>query len=341
MKIKMADPLISVIIVNYNGKKYLGTCLSSLKKQTYSNYEIIVIDNASSDESIEFVRKTYPKIKLIVNDKNYGFAKGCNIGIKSAKGEYIAALNNDTEVDKHWLEELVKVIETNDAIGSCASKLLFYNERDTIDSVGMLLLKDGGGVNRGRNEKDMGQYDKSEEVFGAPAGGALYRKKTLDEVGLFDEDFFMYSDDTDLAWRIRLNGWKCMYVPTAVVYHVYSGSTSGFSLFKLYYGERNRIFTAVKNYPYSYLIVSVPYNAARHLLLLYSNIRGRGRGKEYTKRSPMQKIVWNLVKAWFDALVLLPKMLKKRRTVQSMKKVNNPEIAGWFEKFSVRLLDIP
>jgi hypothetical protein len=171
------------------------------------------------------VRKEFPSVRIIESRKNLGFAKGNNIGIKEARGELIATLNNDTEVTPRWLEELVSAMASNEKVGMCASKMLFMKDHGMINSTGICLSRSGTCWDRGIFEPDTGQYGSMEEVFGPCAGAALYRKSMLEEIGLFDEDFHAYVEDTDLAFRGRLAGWKCLYVPNAVVYHVHAGTS--------------------------------------------------------------------------------------------------------------------
>lgn len=250
--------LVSIVIPNWNGLKYLEECLFSLTKQTYKNYEIILVDNNSSDGSIEYIEKNYPNVNIIKNSTNFGFAKATNIGIRHSKGVYIAALNNDTKVDPNWLKELVNVIELNPDIGSCQSKILNYYKPNLIDSTGIRMFKSFTVTDRGRGEIDRGQYNSQEEIFGACAAAALYKKEMLCEIGLFDEDFFAYMEDVDLAWRGRLASWRSMYVPTSIVYHFHSATSGHKSPFSRYFGSRNRIWCIIKNASYKELLYYIP-----------------------------------------------------------------------------------
>jgi GT2 family glycosyltransferase len=335
-------PRVSIIILNWNGLSDTVTCLESLKKITYPNYDVIVIDNGSSDNDADILEVKFAGyIHLIRNDKNYGFAKGNNIGITKAfednSVKYIATLNNDTIVMPQWLDELVRCAEIDASIGSCASKMLYYHRPTIINAAGDLILKDGSGINRGRNEPDKGQYDKEEEVFGACAGAALYSREMLNKIGLFDPDYFAYNEDLDLAWRARLAGWICMYVPSAVVYHVHSASTVSFPAFKIYHGERNRIWTLIKNFPIKHILIATPYTVMKLFLHLLSALRKKGRGSDYARNVKLSAIVLSLLRAWIDASVNLPKFIKKRRNVQSLRKVPINEIDLWLKKYSIRL----
>ena len=220
-------PLVSVVIVNWNGLRFLDGCLSSLFNQSYQDFEVIMIDNGSADGSVEFVKSNFPRTVIIENKENLGFSAANNQGIKVARGKYIATQNNDTVADKNWLSNLVNLAESSESrVGMWAPKILSIKEPSKIDSVGGLIIyKDGIARGRGRGKEDKGQFDKVEEILFPSACSALYRKDMLDEVGYFDEDFFAYGEDTDLGLRGRLAGWKAFSAPNAIVYHHYSGST--------------------------------------------------------------------------------------------------------------------
>jgi len=290
-------PLVSVIIVNYNGKHYLKQCLSSLSTQSYPAIEIIFVDNGSSDGSVEYVRKEFPSVRIIVSKKNLGFAKGNNIGIKEARGELIATLNNDTEVTPRWLEELVSAMDSDELVGMCASKMLFLDKPDMIQSTGLDISRSGVCWDRGIYEIDSGQYGYMEEVFGPSAGAALYRKKMLDEIGLFDEDLHAYLEDTDLAFRGRLAGWKCLYVPGAVVYHVHAG-TGGFETdYFIYYLNRNVIWVVIKNFTKMLFFSSLPWIIGRNIAVIpYYILKGHGRAVIRAKLDAIKGILGMLAK---------------------------------------------
>lgn len=293
-------PLVSAIIVNYNGKKFLGECIQSLIDQTYKNMEIIVVDNASVDDSIEYLNSNFKGITIIENSENLGFAGGVNTGIRRAVGSYILTLNNDATAECQCVERLLSVITADDTIGLCATKMLFPDKR--INSAGICISRSGAAWDRGMFETDVGQYDNREEIFGPCAGAALYRMKMLDEIGLFDEDFFLYMEDVDLAFRGRLAGWKCMFVPEAVVSH-YHGGTAGFnSDLTVYYGNRNVLWWPVKDYPSKILLTSLPWIIGRSIaVILYYTVKGQG------------KVI---LKSKMDGLAGIPKMFGKRKTIR-------------------------
>lgn len=332
----MDNPLVSIIIVNWNGKKYLVRCLSTAISQAYLNKEIIVVDNGSADGSIDFIKEKYANAaKLIANSGNLGFAQGNNIGILQSRGGYILTLNNDAELDENCLSELVKAIESDERIGMCAPKILLKSNHNKIDSVGHLIYQDGLSRQRGRLEADLGQYDKREEVVFPSACCGLYRRKMLDEIGLFDSNFFMFVEDTDLGLRARLAGWKCIYVPEAVVYHNYSSSAGGYSALKAFFIERNRIWLVIKLFPLSLILSSFYYTLKRYLYQFYGVISKRGSAAYFAKQNSRFDIIGVICKSYIAACLGLPVMLKQRRRIRLQRKVSISDIHSWFSKFGI------
>lgn len=247
--------MISVIIVNWNKKELLDNCLKSLLAQTHKDFEIIVVDNGSTDGSAELVKKVYPQARLICLAENKGFSIGNNIGIKSSAGEYIALLNNDMEARPEWLQSLYAALIGNPGIGFYASKILDYKNREIIDSAGDIFYPFGLGKKRGNLQKDSRALACNKEVFGACAGAALYRRKMLDDVGVFDEKFSpAYYEDVDLSFRAQLKGYKCLYVADAVCYHYGHSSLGLFSAKHLYFSSRNIGYVLIKNMPSGLLL---------------------------------------------------------------------------------------
>ena len=271
---------LSIIVPNYNGLNYIRCCMDSISMQSFKDFEIIIIDNDSKDGSREFISKTYPKIKLIPLKENCGFSKAVNEGIKAAKGEYIVLLNNDTMVDSHWLENLVKCIEEDKKIFSCCSKMIRYSKRDKIDDAGDGYNIFGWAYKRG-DGASVDKYCRSESVFSSCAGATIYRKGILDEIGYFDENFFAYMEDVDISFRAKIHGYRNVYCSDAIVYHVGSATSgSKYNSFKVKLAARNNIYVIHKNMPFLMLIVNLPF------LLLGFIIKGlffvvKGFGKEY------------------------------------------------------------
>jgi GT2 family glycosyltransferase len=304
-------PLISVIIVNFNGKKFLDDCLLSLSCQTFRDFEIILVDNGSSDESAEYVRERYPSVILVETGKNLGFAGSTNTGIRAAHGEFIFTLNNDTIADPYLLEEISKPMRADPGMGMCGTKMLFPDGR--INSTAICISRSGAAWDRGMGEPDRGQYDSTEEIFGPCAGAALYRRSMLDEIGLFDEDFFMYMEDVDLAFRCRLAGWTCMYVPAARVVHIHGGTAGVRTDTSIYYGNRNLVWYVVKNFPQRTLLLSSPWIIGRQCAVLpYYIYHRKGHA---------------IVQATTAMIKGLSKMVRKRWEIK--RRVPSVEIEKW------------
>ena len=310
------EPLVSVVVVNYNGRHLLEDCFRSLTQQTYGNYEIILVDNGSKDDSTSFVKEHYPKVNIVQLSSNTGFAGGTNAGIKEAKGEYILTLNNDTCVFSDFIEKLIQPMLQGPAVGMCSSKMISPDKK--INSTGICLSRSGAAWDRGGFEQDTGQYDHEEEVFGPCAGAALYRKTMLDEIGIFDEDFFLFMEDVDLAFRARLAGWKCIYTHEARVIHKHGGTASAGSDIAIYYGNRNILWYVVKNFPLWTLMISSPWIIGRNCgVIPYYLLQGKHRV---------------ILKAKIDAIKGLHIMAGKRKTIK--KSVADGEINRWVQTWS-------
>lgn len=271
---------ITVIIPNYNGKHFMEACLSSLEKQTYHAYKILVVDNASSDGSIEFMKKNYPDIELIALDQNYGFSKAVNVGILHSTTPYVLLLNNDTTVDPHFLEEMVTAIRTSPRNFSVSSKMIQMYHPDLIDSAGDFYTILGWGFGRGKDHSAQ-KYNTPDETFTACAGAAIYRRKVFDKIGLFDENHFAYLEDIDIGYRARIYGYKNKYCPTALVYHVGSGTSgSKYNSFKVKLSARNSVYLNYKNMPLLQLIINIlPLFLGYAVKYLF--FQKKGFGKDY------------------------------------------------------------
>lgn len=334
------QPLVSVVIVNWNGKHLLDDCLGSLLDQTFSDFEVIVVDNGSRDGSAEHVRSHYPSVALATLPDNSGFAGGCNAGIRAARGSYIALLNNDTRADSEWLHKLAASAEANPAAGMWASKILTFNDPHLIDNVGLLLFRDGLGRGKGRLERDRGQYDQPGEALFPSGCAGLYRRKMLDEIGLLDEDFFAYADDVDLGLRGRLAGWSCIYVPEARVYHRYSSSSSSYSPLKAFLAERNRLWVLLKYYPAELVLASVFFTAQRLFLQAYGAFSGRGASAKFSAEQGVSKAACILLKAWCAAFGSLFRVLKQRRAFARRVRIGRREIYRLFRTFGISASEI-
>jgi GT2 family glycosyltransferase len=334
-----ANPLISVIILNWNGIHHLESCLDALSAQTYSPVEVIVVDNGSTDGSLEWVRTHFPGARLIENGKNLGFGGGTNVGILAARGKYVMILNNDTRLDPGCVDALKESIEKDKKYGACASKILLQEEGDRIDAAGIVICPDGLSIGRGRLEKS-DLYDREMEVFFASGCACLYRREMLEDIGLFDEDFFAYAEDTDMGWRARLAGWRCIYSPKAVVFHLHSASSGPYSHLKAYLVERNRIWVAVKNFPVPLLIVGQCFALWRYLWQAYGAFTGKGAAGRFTTEFSKMDLVKILVKVYLSIWKSLPRLLRKRKMIQSRKRIPNREVYRLFKEFGISARDI-
>lgn len=271
---------ISIIIPNYNGLKYLKTCLDSiLKSKTKYDYEIIVIDNNSIDNSVELL-SNYDCIRLIQNDSNTGFSHVVNQGIEEAIGEYVLLLNNDTKVNENFIENLVLAIEKDKSIFSVQSKMLKYNNKDTIDDAGDEYTILGWAYQTGSNKLSK-LYNKTRKIFSSCAGAAIYRKSILNKIGYFDENFFAYMEDVDIGYRAKINGYKNIYCPDAICYHVGSATSgSKYNIFKVKLAARNNIYVFYKNMPLFQMVVNLPFFVLG-CLIKYVFFVKKGFGQEY------------------------------------------------------------
>lgn len=334
-------PLVSVIVVNWNGDAYLPECLASITSQSYLNLEIIVVDNGSTDGSVAFLKGAYGgRIRLIENPRNLGFAGGNNVGIRAARGAFVALLNNDAVADAGWVDALVRAAAAHPRIGMCASRVYVYGTEHLLDSAGLLLSRDGIGRGRGRLERDRGQFSREEDALVPSGCAALYRHAMLEKIGLFDEDFFAYCEDLDLGLRGRIAGWRCRYVPAAIVFHRYSGSTSPHSPFKAFQIERNRIWVVVKCFPARLIAASLPYTLARYALQAYGALAARGAAGRLSDRMSVWSMVALVARAYGAALGRLPAMWRKRRQVESLRRVTRGEMASWFRTSRLGLKEL-
>lgn len=302
---------VSIIVVNWNGLAFLDECLSALSRQTYKNREIIFVDNASSDQSIRFVKENFPAIQVVQLNENTGFTGGNRAGLLTARGELIALINNDTRAADTWLESLVRPMTEDQRIGICASKLII-DRTDRIDSAGDGITTAGVGFKRGLS-KDKSFYVEQELVFGACAAAVLYRRAMLREVGFLDEDFFLNDEDTDLNFRARLFGWNCVYVPDAVVHHKVNSSIGRLSDMAVYYHTRNLEFVWIKNMPTALMLRFAHHKLIQELgAFFYLCMR-------HWKWAPF-------FRAKRDAMQMMPRIWSKRKEIQRRRRVSNRAI---------------
>jgi GT2 family glycosyltransferase len=305
--------LISIVIPNWNGAHHLRVCLNALRRQTLPPHQIILVDNASTDKSRELVTRDYPEVVVLALPENRRFAGACNAGVKASTGEAVALLNNDTEADEHWLENIAKCLHKHPDAGFAASKLRLFDQRDKLHSAGDFYSIRGMPGNRGVWQCDHGQFD-TDYVFSACGAAAVYRRDMLDRMGLLDEEFEFSCEDVDLAWRAQLAGYKCAFAHDAIVYHKVSATGGG--VINSYYDGRNFIWLLVKDVPSDVLrahfgkILSTQLGITRDALKAW-----RGEAARMRLRGQLAGVLG------------IPKMLRRRRAVQRTRTIGAAELA--------------
>ncbi|MEK9133047.1 MAG: glycosyltransferase family 2 protein [Patescibacteria group bacterium] len=328
--------MVSIVILNYNGRKLLGECLKSVLALKYADKEVIFLDNASTDDSVEYVLKNFSEVRMVVNKENSGYAGGANKGIEVSRGEFVFILNPDIVFESDYLDVLMRRVGRDAKIGAIIGKLRKYDfehhkKTNLIDSAGLLMFKNRRCVDRGQGEEDLGQYDTAEEVFGITGAAPLYRRSALEDIKvcdeIFDNDFFMYKEDVDVSWRLRLAGWKCFYEPEALAYHgrgtgVLSRDSSlkvaknrgALSKFQRFYSYKNERLMRVKNELLPHALRDLPHILFKEVLMS---------GWIVLREQFLFKSVWHFIKQ-------LPRALKKRREIMKAKNTSAKEMRKWF-----------
>jgi GT2 family glycosyltransferase len=317
--------LVTVIIVNWNGKNIVFRCLDSLRRQSFKRFSAILVDNGSTDGSVEVVQRHYPEVDIIKLNYNTGFCIANNKVLLDIKTKYVALVNNDAILADNWLYQMVQGLETDPESDFATGKLLFLDNSSTIDRAGDGYSWAGAGVLRGRG-CHCKMFNRSEKIFGACAAAALYRKKMIDRIGGFDEDFFLIQEDVDLSFRAQLSGHQCIYIPAAVAFHGVSSSIVKNSPISVYYGHRNLEWVWLKNMPIGLLIFLSPL----HLLYVFGSLI-------YFTASGQCRF---FLRAKIDAVKKIKIFWHKRKIVQQSKTVSSGYIFSLFEKewFFTRLL---
>ncbi|NUM25421.1 MAG: glycosyltransferase family 2 protein [Candidatus Buchananbacteria bacterium] len=338
---------ISIQIVTWNSMRYIFDCLESLMRQNFRDFSVMVIDNGSDDGTVEFVRSNYPTVSILQNFKNFGFSKANNQGIQLSKSEYVLVMNPDVVLADNFLQTIINFAEAHPEAGSFGGKILkmsteAYDENDqeglretvksnVIDSTGLLVFKSRKVINRGEGQKDQGQFDRTEEVFGLTGACVLYRRTALDEVMVkneyFDNDFFAYKEDIDLAWRLRLYGFSSWYVPSAICYHhrrlsvttehaikKVMQSRKAVSKMLRQYSFRNHHLMILKNDQWLNIFLALPWFVGREMRIVFYAL--------FFEHFQLKSFV--------EFFRLAPKMFLKRRITMSHKKVQPREIRRWF-----------
>jgi GT2 family glycosyltransferase len=330
-------PVISIIILNHNGMKYIQQCIESVLKSEYDNFELLVVDNDSTDKSLDIIKTEFnddDRIKVIRSNKNLGFAAGNNIGARHAKGDYIVLLNIDTLVHPKWLRELITVMECDPAIGVAQPKLLLLDNKSLFDSAGDYLDFYGFSFRRGGEwlEKDVGQYDTIHDIFSARGAALVTRKEIVQQIGLFDDDYFLDFEDIDFCWRVRLYGKRVVFVPNSIVYHKGAGISSQASFdIKGIHPSKNIVMTIIKNYN---TINMVKYGIAIHILSFFT---GFFIIEQFILRRDHKLMrIRHRVQAYIWLVRNIKKLQAKRRCIQNdIRKVSDSEIMKYMLKTSI------
>jgi GT2 family glycosyltransferase len=341
MGISQTDvPLVSIIVVNWNGIDYIDECLVSLEKQTWGNKEFILVDNGSGDGSAAHMQKwadRTPNAQVILLDKNSGFCEANNLAFARSRGEWIALLNNDAVAEPKWIEELIRQGDPERKIGMIGSKILFAEPKGVIDKAGHLIYWDGQNRGRGTMEKDIGQYDKEEEILWPDACAAIYHRRIFEETGGFDESFFAFGDDADLGMRARLLGWKAWYAPKAVVHHRHSATAGVYSPLKIMLVERNRLLLAAKNFPLLLLLSNPYWSLRRFIWHAYAASKRQGAAGQFVAAQGWIRSPLILVWAHASAIRILPSALRKRWRIQKTRRLKKREVRDLLRRFQIDL----
>jgi GT2 family glycosyltransferase len=308
---------VSIIIVNWNGRRWLTDCLDSLSQQTHQNFEIVLVDNASKDDSIEFVEKNYPQVIVIRNHANLGFASGNNAALGTIKGDLVLLLNNDTRAPADYLEKFVRAFDEIPNLGAVQSKIVLLGTPDRLDSCGSfwtrttILYHYGVG-----KEQSLEKYNKPFPVFTNKGASMLIRRDLIDKIGLFDDDFWCYYEETDFCHRVWLAGYECWYYPKAVIFHAMGGTSLDVdNSYIQFHNYKNKLLSLLKNIQWRSLVTIVPIHLSSDILISIVWLLGM----KFKHFSIIYKAIW-----W--NLAHLRETLEKRRTIQSMRKISDKQI---------------
>jgi GT2 family glycosyltransferase len=332
-------PLVTVIVVTLNNLNLLKKCLGSLYRQDYEALEIVVVDNGSDENIQGMLAEEFPEVRLVRLDRNHGFAGGNNRGIAMAQGKYAALINNDAEASPQWISALVKAAESDSKIGAVASIIIDGNRPKTLDSCGVGIALDGMSRQAMRHMA-VPSLSEPKQVLLFSGCACLLRMETLKDVGLFDEDFFAYCEDTDLGLRMLRAGWKMVVAPGADVHHFYSMTGGKFSLKKIYWVERNHFWVVVKNFPW-FLLAFVPlFTAYRYLAQMVFIIKGAGELHRFKEGKAWPSILMTVMKAYVDMVEKLPVMLAKRWGSVKIRRLRNMDMFHLIWRFRLPMDEI-
>ena len=321
-------PTVTVVVPTLAADESLDECLASLDRQTFRDFEVIVIDNSGSGKA-----KPRDGARIIANDRNVGFGAAVNQAFHQSQAPFLAVLNDDAVAQPGWLEALLSAVEQRDDIGMCASQVRLA-DNGLLDSAGMLLCLDGSSKQRGHCQPPA-SYPRQEEALLPSGSAALYRREMLDEIGLFDEGFFLYCEDTDLGLRARWAAWECSYVPDAIVEHRYSHSAGTASALKAYLVERNRLFVIFKNFPLSDLLLVPFYAVSRYFWHFVYALKGRGKAAQFQRDGgSLARLPWYVLRAHLELLGRFPHIWRQRRRMK--RRLTSKQFRRLMHRFSIR-----
>ena len=313
-----AVPLLTVAVLSYDGRSLLEVILPSLARQRFRDFEVVVVDNGSRDDTVSWLAEHWPEVEIVSLPENIGVTAALNVCVRSGRGELLGMFNNDLELDPDCLGELVDALSNHPQAGWAGAKLVNFYERELLDGAGDVFYWAAAGGRRGHGERDLGQYDEPQRIFGACGGAALKRRSTFEQVGDFDEDFFAFYEDIDWDFRAQLAGFSCRYVPSAVAYHMGSATIGqGLTDFTRYHLWRNTVWIVAKDIPARALLCHAHQLAFCQLMNLAVAVRD---GK---------LDIW--LRAWRDAVRGLPRVLRKRRGVQALRRIGLDELEAIVE----------
>lgn len=307
---------VSVIVVNFNGMPYIESCLRSILRQDFASFEVILVDNKSSDDSLEYIRRMFPDLLTVANEKNLGYTGGINSGISLAKGKYLAPLNVDTEVEKNWLGAMVEFMEANPDAGAVTPKSLLYRDRGKVGVMGLNIHITGIGFVRGLNTQDGNLPKEPFQVSSISGCSYLIRKEIVEGMGGLNEDNFMYYDDVDLSWVVNLMGYKIYCVPKSIVYHEYELKMTPNKMFWLEHGRLNAILCYLRP---STLVALLPLLMFTEALIIgYCLIRG-------------PRYIWAKLRSWFSVTRNMRNLLRRRGQIQRLRRLSDFQLIKRFK----------
>ncbi len=312
--------------------------MRSLEKQTLKDFEVVIVDNSGENKVREALTER-AGLRIIASPTNLGFGAAVNLGWKGSSAPYLATINDDAVAHPDWLKKLAETMDKNPQVGMCASQVRLI-QTGKLDSAGMLIATDGSSKQRGHNEEPA-KFSKPAEVIFPSGSAAMYRRKMIEEIGSFDESFFLYCEDTDLGLRAHWAGWKCMYVAAAVADHIYSHSAGRASPVKAYLVERNRLYTIVKNFPLRILWKTPWMTVVRYFWHLLSMMTGQGvAGQFRIAGNPPAQLAWFVFRAQMALIGALPRLIRERRAIRKKAKISPKDFCALLEKHAISLRQV-